>query len=185
MPYDNRRATPAQRQRNEHITSRVRLRDHNYADPGYYFITSNIERRLCLLGDIADDVFHPSPAGSMVEAVWNQIPDRFPRAILDAMVVMPNHIHGLIQVPVQDDGSVHPDAPSVITIMHWFRTITTNRYIDGAKRHNWPRYPKRLWQERYIDHAVRSERALERIRAYIDANPSRWPYDEDNPSRSR
>lgn len=185
MSRDDKRTTPAHRQRNEHVTSRVRLRDHNYADPGYYFITSNIERLLCLLGEIVNDMLLPSPASSMVETVWGQIPDRFPLVVLDAMVVMPNHIHGLIQLPVQEDGSLHSDAPSAITIMHWFRTITTNRYIDGVEAHGWPRYPKRLWQERYIDHVVRSERALDRIRAYIDANPSRWPYDEENPHGRR
>ena len=170
--------------RSDAVTSRVRLRDHNYAEPAYYFITSNIERRLCLLGDINDDAFHASPAGNMVASVWDEIATRFPAVTLDAMVVMPNHLHGLIQISVQEDGSPHPDAPSIPTIMHWFRTITTNRYIDGVKREGWPRYPTRLWQERYIDHVVRSERALERIRNYIEANPSQWPYDEDNPAKA-
>lgn len=168
--------------RSDAVTSRVRLRDHTYAEPAFYFITSNIEQRLCLLGDIVDDTFDPSPAGTMVASIWNEIAGRFPVVTLDAMVVMPNHLHGLIQIPVQEDGSLHPDAPSIPTIMHWFRTITTNRYIDGVKREGWPRYPKRLWQERYIDHVVRSDRALDRIRQYIEANPSRWPYDEDNPA---
>ena len=34
----------------------------------------------------------------MVQSVWNELPARFPGSELDASVVMPNHVHGIILV---------------------------------------------------------------------------------------
>ena len=37
-----------------------------------------------------------------------------------------------------------------------------------------------VWQERFYDHIVRDEADLERIRAYIEANPANWDQGKDN-----
>jgi REP element-mobilizing transposase RayT len=37
-------------------------------------------------------------AGRIVERIWLLLPHRFPRVTLDAFVVMPNHIHGILVV---------------------------------------------------------------------------------------
>jgi putative transposase len=39
-----------------------------------------------------------------------------------------------------------------------------------------------LWQRNYYGHVVRDDEDLERIRAYIAANPLRWNQDEENPA---
>jgi REP element-mobilizing transposase RayT len=49
-----------------------------------------------------------------------------------------------------------------------------------------PHSPATIWQRSYYEHVVRSEAALERLRAYIDGNPARWEADRlhpDNPSK--
>jgi putative transposase len=35
-------------------------------------------------------------AGRMVETVWNEIPEHYPGVDIDAFVVMPNHVHGIV-----------------------------------------------------------------------------------------
>jgi len=35
-------------------------------------------------------------AGRMVRTVWDALPEHYPHVELDAFVVMPNHIHGII-----------------------------------------------------------------------------------------
>lgn len=40
-----------------------------------------------------------------------------------------------------------------------------------------------VWQRNYHDHIVRHERSLDRIRAYIRANPVNWGRDRQNPDR--
>jgi putative transposase len=38
------------------------------------------------------------------------------------------------------------------------------------------------WQPRFYEHVIRSERDLDRIRRYIQENPSRWNCDALNPA---
>jgi REP element-mobilizing transposase RayT len=120
-----------------------------------------------------------SPAGLVIESWWGSIPAFFPDVALDAMVVMPNHVHGLITL----SGTGSADSAGGQTpgeIMRWFKSHTTHDYTVGVRLHNWERFDGRLWQPRFYDHIVRSDRALDRIRTYIAANPSRWSEDEYN-----
>ena len=41
-----------------------------------------------------------------------------------------------------------------------------------------------VWQRNYYEHIIRNAASLERIRAYIEANPERWTLDRENPQRS-
>lgn len=50
-----------------------RLRDFDYAQPGAYFVTLCIERRLCLLGQIVEAEMRLCPAGEMVGTVWGNL----------------------------------------------------------------------------------------------------------------
>jgi putative transposase len=43
-------------------------------------------------------VIQLSDSGRMVQEAWQELPSRFSNISLDAFVVMPNHIHGIIQV---------------------------------------------------------------------------------------
>jgi putative transposase len=42
-----------------------------------------------------------------------------------------------------------------------------------------------VWQRNYHDHIIRNRRSLERVRAYIRANPTNWARDRQNPERTR
>jgi REP element-mobilizing transposase RayT len=48
------------------------------------------------LGEIVDGEMRLSDAGRMVESVWNDIPKHYSTVDIDASVIMPNHIHGII-----------------------------------------------------------------------------------------
>ena len=61
------------------------------------------------------------------------------------------------------------------------KSLTTVEYVRGVKTMGWQAFPGRLWQRNYYEHIVRDERALSRIRRYIDENPLRWTFDEENP----
>ncbi|MFH1038037.1 MAG: transposase [PVC group bacterium] len=67
----------------------------------------------------------------------------------------------------------HPGL-SLPDIVHRFKTMTTKRYIDGVKQHNWPPFSGKLWQRNYYEHIIRDEHELNEIREYIAGNPARW-----------
>ena len=157
------------------VTSRLRLRGHDYAQPGVYFITICTEQRLCLLGEIDNDMFTASPAGAMIAAFWAKIPNRYPHVELDGMVVMPNHVHGVLMIPGGVDDVQWPSGIS--QVIQWFKSVTTVEYTRGVKQDGWPPFPKRLWQPGFHDHIVRNDRDLDRLRGYIDGNPANWARD--------
>lgn len=169
----------------EAVTSRLRLRDYDYRTPGTYFVTICTEQRCCLLGEICDDQMVLSPAGAMVESWWFSIPRKYPSVMPDAMVVMPNHIHGVIFTGMQYDPNRVGSPPSLSDVIGWYKSITTHDYMLGVHTEQWPRFPGKLWQDGMYDHIVRSDAALDRILTYIETNPANWHLDEENPIRQR
>ena len=137
---------------------------------------------MALFGNVADGSVQLNEAGRMVQMAWDHLPHRFPFASVEAFVVMPNHVHGIVVLA----GADHKDRPygkgdrpkgtlpgSLGRVVQAFKSVTTCEYIAGTKLKNWP-YPGKLWQRSYYDHIVRNEDDLNRIRQYIATNPARW-----------
>ena len=167
----------------------VRLKGYDYAGAGAYFVTICVQNRECLFGRIADGQMVLNDAGMMIQTVWNEIPPHYPGIEIDASVVMPNHIHGIIVIvgaaprgrPV--DGQPQGVAPtlSLPDVVHRFKTMTTKRYADGVKQYGWRRFNGKLWQRNYYEHIIRSDDELNSIREYIAINPAQWALDRENP----
>ncbi len=82
----------------KHHRRSIRLKGHDYTREGAYYFTICCHQRRCLLGEINDGVMHLNLAGATVKAVWDSLPHHFPLIELDAFVVMPNHVHGIIVI---------------------------------------------------------------------------------------
>ncbi len=82
----------------KHHRRSIRLQGYDYTQSGAYFVTIVAEGRECLFGEIVDGEMHLNRAGRIVQREWERLPRRFPHVQLDAFVVMPNHIHGIIVI---------------------------------------------------------------------------------------
>lgn len=95
----------------------------------------------------------------------------------------------LVGAPVTNGGPV--GAPLVGArirlgnIVGAFKSLATTGYVVGVKDKGWPQFRGRLWQRNYYEHVIRDEAALDRIRRYVDDNPARWEFDDENPRKSR
>jgi REP element-mobilizing transposase RayT len=160
------------------------LRTYDYSTPGYYFVTICVKNRLPLLGRIADGVMRPSRAGAMVDQVWGDLPDHYPGVEVDAWIVMPNHVHGIVVIHEPTDT---PDSTrlSLLDVMQRFKSLTTARYIAGVKEQGWPPFPRQLWQTSYFERVIRGDRELDEARRYIADNVAKWALDRENPDRLR
>lgn len=83
------------------------------------------------------------------------------------------------------DGS-KPDRPhesdhTLGDVMDWFKTMTTNAYINGVKQSGWTPFPGRLWQRNYYERIIRNDEELAATREYITYNPMKWAQDKENP----
>jgi putative transposase len=97
----------------------LRLKTYDYSKPGGYYITICSEKRLPWFGNIINGTMVLSDAGLLVEKWWHRLVSKFSPIELDAFVVMPNHVHGIIFIigenssdPVGADPCVRP-APSM------------------------------------------------------------------------
>lgn len=83
--------------RDIHHRRSIRLENYDYAQPGMYFVTLCAQDRKCIFGQIIAGEIHLSPIGHCAVSEWQKLPDRFANTQLDAFVVMPNHVHLIIQ----------------------------------------------------------------------------------------
>jgi REP element-mobilizing transposase RayT len=81
-----------------HHRRSIRLKGYDYAQAGGYFITVCTQGRVCFFGDVTGEAMQLNEAGRMVASEWHAQANRFPTVRLDAFVVMPNHIHGIIWI---------------------------------------------------------------------------------------
>ncbi|HTY21981.1 MAG TPA: transposase [Desulfomonilaceae bacterium] len=177
----------------------IRLKDYDYSWTGAYFVTICVYERRCLFGGVEQGEMRLNPPGMMVANIWQDLNRRFPGVKTDARVVMPNHVHGIIWlvgaplVGALDEGirattrvGNHKGCPFTVgDVIGAFKSITADEYIDEVKRNDWPPFSGRVWQRNYHEHVIHNAGALQAIRDYIEANPSQWATDPENPERNR
>jgi REP element-mobilizing transposase RayT len=173
-----------------HNRRSIRLRGYDYRRPGAYFITLCVKNRESLFGDIRNGEMVLNEMGRVVADEWMRTPKIRSEIQLDALVVMPKHIIGMVVIIVEEIGSPvgatrraaptvarsgvtnGPVSGSIGAIIGQFKSITTKRI--NAMRQT-PGFP--IWQRNYYEHIVRRETDLIRIREYIVANPANWERD--------
>jgi putative transposase len=184
--------------RTRHHRRSIRLPAYDYAQPGAYFVTICSQNRECLFGDVINGEMILNQRGEMVERTWRELAEHYSGVEVDAFVVMPNHVHGIIVLvgagPVgagpracPDSGRPQGVAPtmSLADVVHRFKSLTTTRYRRGVLQDGWQPFAGRLWQRNYYEHIIRDEEELGRIRQYIIDNPARWEDDIENPDAQR
>lgn len=77
----------------------IRLRTYNYSANSTYFLTLCTYRRAPIFGHIVDSGVTLSPAGRIVRDRWIRTSEMRPGVILDAFVIMPDHMHAIIALP--------------------------------------------------------------------------------------
>nr|MCU0466906.1 transposase [Anaerolineae bacterium] len=95
---------------------------------------------------------------------WQTIPIHYPDVSLDAFVVMPNHIHGILCL----DGEQQRFRTILGRVINGYKGAVTTRIREHLKN------PVLVWQTRYHDTIIRDENGLYHIRAYIENNPATW-----------
>ena len=152
--------------------SHLRMQGWDFTSPGWYFLTICTKNMRSEFGTVVNGRMTLNEAGLIADKFWREIPEHFPRAVVDEHVVMPNHVHGLLRLTA-DGWDVHgltarreafgkPVAGSVPTIL---------RSYKGAVTRALGRNP---WHRRFYEVRARDERARTNIRNYIRRNPENY-----------
>jgi putative transposase len=125
--------------------------------------------------------------GEIVQEFWTEVPVHFPWVTLLDFVVMPNHIHGIIEIGCQvgrsgaaplrrENTSPRVVAGSLGAVVRSFKAIVTKR------AHLELRLVGEVWQRNYYETILRPGQELANARAYIRENPQKWEWDQENPA---
>ena len=150
---------------------------YDYRLPGYYLVTINTYLKESFFGEIDLNGVNLSNIGSIAQQTWKTIPEHEPTVKLDAFILMPNHIHGIIQIngstedilSTPEKQSFQPEAHSLSIIIRNYKAAVTRKV---NKTINPP--PVILWQRSFNDRIIHDEKGLENARWYIRNNPSHW-----------
>ena len=103
--------------------------------------------------------------GIIAQRSIENIPKYYPAISVDHYVIMPNHIHLLLQINTDVNGR-SMIAPTISTVV---------RLMKGAvsKQAGFT-----VWQKGFYDHVIRNGNDYQDIWNYIEGNPSKWAEDK-------
>lgn len=119
-----------------------------------------------------------SPLGRIVEEAWIALSSRYAEICLHEHMVMPNHVHGIIEIisgaqalqaaPLQREARAAVRVPLLSVVVRSFKADVTRR---AGLELGWN---EEIWQHNYFDRVIRDGRELSNAARYIAENPIRW-----------
>lgn len=179
--------------KNKYRINSIRLPEYNYSNPGHYCITICTKNRIEYFGKIRDGKMYLNKYGIIARQNWLDIVNYFDNIALDEFIIMPNHIHGIIEIQYDDNDNninnvetIHESSlqgnhrllcrrKMLIPIVIGKFKMITSKQIHNAGYRNF------AWQTGYYDHVIRNGESLNNVREYIRLNPLRWESDRKNP----
>ncbi|MEQ8947573.1 MAG: transposase [Balneola sp.] len=172
----------------------MRLQGYDYSSPGFYFITMCTNRKEYVFGDVTNGKMHMNEYGVVAHHEWFKTELIRDNIRLDEFVVMPNHVHGIIEIidktPIVGANRDSPlpnkiginnsfykskfESPSnnLGAIVRGYKSAVTKQINQIRKTPG-----TKIWQRGYYDHIIRNEESLFHIREYIKTNPMNWNKD--------
>ena len=167
--------------KSQHNRRSIRLKEFDYANPGWYYVTICNKNFKRWFGDVKNGKINYNTLGNVAFKYFEEIPKHFEIIELDYFVIMPNHIHGIIiindSVETRDRVSLRQFGGTVKNSL----SMVINQYKGSVARFAHKNgYKDFAWQSRFYDHIIRNDKDLHRIRTYIQSNPLKWELDEYN-----
>ncbi|GHT91575.1 hypothetical protein FACS1894116_00350 [Betaproteobacteria bacterium] len=159
-----------------HRRRSIRLQNYDYAQAGAYFVTLCVHDRACRFGNLVNGEMQRSEAGQIVAATWDWLALQYSPVELDAWVMMPNHVHGIIVIGDHLKSECIAKRKPLSGLVGAFKTVSTKRINELRQTPG-----EKLWQRNYWEHVIRNEAELTHIREYIQNNPIQWELDSLHP----
>lgn len=158
-----------------HNRQSTRQKGYDYSQAGLYFITMCCYERACLFGNIMNGSMVLNDAGKIANACWLEIPQHFPHVVLHEYVIMPDHVHGIIEFVGAKNRTVGaknlspPQSPSktIGSVVRGYKIGVTKWMRQNTNVYH-------VWQRNYHDHIIQNKKSYHNISNYIKSNPTKW-----------
>lgn len=131
-------------------------------EAGLYFFTIYTHRQERRLGRVSRRGTRPSALGRTVEAHWHNLSRIFPDIRLDAFTLMPDRIHGIIEI---EEGAPH----GIAAILRTFKSFSA-REINKLQQTP----GNMIWQQAHDERILHDAADLEKMQTHIMSAPARW-----------
>ena len=150
----------------KHHRRSIRLKGHDYAGGGLYFVT------VCAHRD-AGNIFASEIIRGIIAREWESGPHKgcpYGAGLVSALpyIIMPDHFHALIRIPAA--AGIGP-ARSLGDVIGAFKSRVVHEMIQMVHAGLCPPFPGKIWHRNYYEMIVRTTEAAENIRRYIRMNP--------------
>ena len=108
--------------------------------------------------------------GEVVSECWLDIPNHYPKVRLHEFVIMPNHLHGIIEIKQRKPSDTFETKLSSIVRGFKIGVSMMNKELELCK------HP--IWHRNYYEHIIRNEKSFNNISNYIRSNPDNWHRDK-------
>lgn len=160
--------------------------DFDYSSNNLYFVTSCTKDKICFFGEISDGAMVLNELGEIADQQWQWLINRYPYLISHVFVVMPNHIHGILEI---NDDLNNYDETNKWTgrdlSLQWQRTKSLSELMGAyktttSKKIHFMGHNDFVWQRSFHDHIIRNTVYYDKIFEYIISNPENWADDMYN-----
>jgi len=152
-----------------------RLRSRDYSKQGWYFVTVCCKNMKCWLGKIENNQMILNDLGKIVYLRVNDIERFYKRIKIIDFVVMPNHVHMLVQIVGTEQCSVRTKKN------YGLLSKMIKSLKDVATKEIRRKYRKDFgWHRSFYDEIVRDKKMFLNIKQYIKNNPKLWYRDRNN-----
>jgi REP element-mobilizing transposase RayT len=118
----------------------IRKRGHNYFGKGIYFITICTQNRKHLFGQVIGDRVELNSLGKIVESEWKATQDKRSNFRVHDFVVMPNHLHGIVEILESNLYCIHPEfksqSNSIGAMIRGFKGSSTLKILNFIRNNN-------------------------------------------------
>jgi len=169
----------------------IRLQGYDYSGEGLYFVTICVQDMKCLFGKVVDGEVILNDAGKIAKQCWLDIPTHFPHVTIHEFIIMPNHIHGILEItqsvgvnnhsPDKDDiPSFKSPSKTIGSVIRGFKIGITKWFRNNQRTNNYSslKPTKSIWQRNYYEHIIRNNTSYMNIAKYIQSNPENWVTDD-------
>jgi len=149
------------------IRKNPRMRGFNYRSPRKYFITTNVKYNFFTFCEIIDGKIKLNQYGEIVQRQWDWLMNHYPYLKSHAFVIMPDHIHAVIEILHKGFSDEFIKIKSLSEVIGAFKTrVSKEIHLTGAWDFS--------WQRSFHDEVIDSNAEFDAYVRYVNNNPKDW-----------